>query len=169
MITQLITLIAVLIGAAASYFATTSIERARHKRALETRWDERKLNAYIDYGSAVKAVNIAAKKVFAVHDQLEMLPVPLAEMEEAEVNRSTMFEALILLAESSAVDVAHTVNQRLWRILGMVRNPADADDVDLERLGIELMSALTDLHERARLDLGITGQLRRVGVPRLAP
>jgi hypothetical protein len=160
-VTQIITLIGVLIGAAASYFATTSIERARHRRALETRWDERKLNTYVDYASAVKATNIAATKVFMVRDQPKELAASIAEMEKAEINRSTLFEALILLAEPVAVEAANVVNQKLWQILKVSRDPALTDDVDRERLAIELMSALTDLHEQARLDLGITGQLHR--------
>ena len=160
-VTQIITLIGVLIGAAASYFATTSIERARYRRALETRWDERKLNAYVDYASAVKATNITATKAFMMRDQPKELAASIAEMEKAEANRSTLFEVLILLAEPVAVEAANVVNQKLWQILKVARDPALTNDVDRERLVIELMSALTDLHEQARLDLGITGQLHR--------
>lgn len=160
-VTQIITLIGVLIGAAASFFATTSIERARHKRELETRWDERKLNTYVDYASAVKEANITAKKAFMVRGEPMALTASIDEMEKAEANRSTLFEALILLADPSAVTAANVVNQKLWRILEVARDPASTDDPAWERLGRELMSALTDLHERARLDLGIRGQLYR--------
>jgi hypothetical protein len=160
-VTQIITLIGVLIGAAASYFATTSIERSRHRRELETRWDERKLNAYVDYATAVKAANITAKDAFMVRDEPMALTESIVEMEKAEANRSTLFEALILLADPSAVTAADVVNQKLWQILKVVRDPASTDGLAWERLGRELMSALTDLHERARLDLGIRGRLYR--------
>ena len=159
--TQIITLIGVLIGAAASYFATTSIERARHRRALETRWDERKLNTYVDYVSAVKATNIAATKAFMVRDEPKALAASIVDVEKAGANRSTLFESLILLADPAAVEAANVVNQKLRQILNVARDPVLTDDADRERLSIELMSALTDLHEQARLDLGITGQLHR--------
>jgi hypothetical protein len=161
-VTQIITLVGVLVGAAASYFATTSIERARYRRSIETRWDERKLNTYVDYASAVKATNIAATKVFMVRDEPKALAESIAQMEKAEANRSTLFEALILLAAPAAVEAANVVNQKLWQILKVARDPAFTDDVDRERLGIELMSVLTDLHEQGRRDLGISGQLYRI-------
>lgn len=135
---------------------------------METRWDERKLNIYADYASAVKKVNRVARNAVAARDEPRKLTALLAEMDEVEANRSILFETLILLAEPSAVEVANALNQKLWQILEIVRNPATDDDIHRERLAIELMSALTDLHQRARLDLGITGQLcvRRRGVLR---
>ncbi|WP_155589736.1 hypothetical protein [Streptomyces cavernae] len=47
MVTQIITLIGVLIGALASFLATAMAERAKFRREMATRWDERKLDAYI--------------------------------------------------------------------------------------------------------------------------
>lgn len=164
MTTQIITLIGVFIGAAVSYFATTATERARHKRAMETRWDERKLNIYADYGSAVKQVNRAARDALAARGEPRKLTALITKMDEAEAHRSILFETLMLLADPTAVEVANAVNQKLWQLLDIVRSPVTADDIDRERLAIELMSALTELHERARLDLGITGQLRRTSM-----
>ena len=89
MATQIITLIGVLVGALTSYLATTFTEHARHKRALETRWDERKLNVYADYASAVKIANIAAKRAFIARSEPELLTAALAQIDEAEASRST--------------------------------------------------------------------------------
>ncbi|WP_314245124.1 hypothetical protein [Streptomyces sp. DSM 40907] len=44
MITQIVTLIGVLVGALTSFLATTMAERTRHQRSMATRWDERKLD-----------------------------------------------------------------------------------------------------------------------------
>jgi hypothetical protein len=51
---QLPTLVGVLIGAAATYGATSLTERARWRRAQAVRWDEKKVNAYAEYANAVK-------------------------------------------------------------------------------------------------------------------
>ena len=46
---QLVTLGAVGIGAAASYLATSFAERARHRRELSGRWEERRFEVYSAY------------------------------------------------------------------------------------------------------------------------
>lgn len=158
-ITQIITLIGVFLGAAASYFATAATERARHKRTMETRWDERKLSVYADYASAVKRVNRVARIVSTARGEPKKFAALLAEMDEAETVRSILFETFILLADPSALKVANAVNLKLWQILRIVRNPATSDDIQRERLASELMSELTDLHQWARLDLGIKGKI----------
>lgn len=62
MITQLVTLAGVLIGALTSFLATTVAERTRHRRAMATRWDERKLTTYIEYAACVKEISSTAKR-----------------------------------------------------------------------------------------------------------
>lgn len=53
--TQIFTLVGVLIGALTSYFAAAAVaERARFRRELATRWDERKLDTYIEYVTCVR-------------------------------------------------------------------------------------------------------------------
>ncbi|MEJ8650250.1 hypothetical protein WKI65_19640 [Streptomyces sp. MS1.AVA.3] len=54
MASQIITLIGVLVGALTSFFATSMAERAKFRRTLATRWDERKLDTYIEYTSCIK-------------------------------------------------------------------------------------------------------------------
>ena len=57
------TLLAVLVGAAASYFASSRAERQAFERSLATRWDDRTLTAYVDYISSVKALFRHARSV----------------------------------------------------------------------------------------------------------
>src|SRR5207253_3093774 len=51
---QLPALIGVLLGAAATFTATTAAERARWRRAQAVRWDEKRLAAYSEYAHAMK-------------------------------------------------------------------------------------------------------------------
>jgi len=56
MSTQLLVLAGVVIGALASYLTTTANEKARWKRTLDSRWDDRRVEAYASYAQAVKDI-----------------------------------------------------------------------------------------------------------------
>ncbi|MFJ6790358.1 hypothetical protein [Streptomyces angustmyceticus] len=152
MISQLVTLLGVLVGALTSYLSTTVAERARHRRMLETRWDERKLNVYVEYAAVVKEAGRAAGRARKEQDQ-ELRQQALAEMEDAEKRRSLVFESMALLADPSAFAAAHEVNRVLWQWLRVARDP----DCATVPTGTALIEALNTLHERARRDLGVTG------------
>ncbi|WP_051192603.1 hypothetical protein [Nocardia jiangxiensis] len=51
---QLITLAGVLVGAGATFAATTHTERIKWRRSIETRWDDKRLIAYSEYANALK-------------------------------------------------------------------------------------------------------------------
>ena len=53
---QLPTLVGVVVGAGASFFATFANERTRWQREREAKWDENRAVAYMEYGYAVKVV-----------------------------------------------------------------------------------------------------------------
>lgn len=149
---QVLTLVGVLIGALTTYLATTSAERARHRWSLETRWDERKLSAYIEYMALVKETQRAARKAREAAAQSEARREALSDMEVAEQKRSLAFESLVLLAEPSAVTAAHKVNLLLWNNLHAATDPS-WETVN----GDELVHAMNNLHKYARIDLGIAG------------
>ena len=50
---QLLVLAGVIVGALASYLTTAATERARWKRTLDSRWADRRVEAYAAYGRAV--------------------------------------------------------------------------------------------------------------------
>lgn len=150
MLTQVVTLVGVLVGALTSYLATSSAERARHRRTLATRWDERKLNTYIEYASCVKEISSAAKRARQAAEGTDVHAEFLAVMEEAELKRSVLFETLVLLATPAAIEAAHAVNLVLWEEEIATRN---RDDKSLNGDLIALMNAF---HEQARIDLGIS-------------
>ncbi|MFE0187759.1 hypothetical protein [Streptomyces sp. NPDC058989] len=152
MISQIVTLVGVLIGALTSYLSTTVAERARHRRLLDTRWDERKLSIYVEYAAVVKEAGRAAGRARTEQDQ-ELRQQALSEMDDAEQRRSLAFESMALLAAPSAIEAAHEVNRLLWEILIAARDPDSAP-----ALGSDLVKALNVLHERARQDLGISAE-----------
>lgn len=109
MVTQIITLIGVLIGALASFLATAMAERAKFGREMAARWDERKLDAYIQYTSCIKEILRAARVVFVTWEAGEDRAPGLAAMDSAEAKRSVLFEGLVLLADEDAARVASPI------------------------------------------------------------
>ncbi|MBV7669908.1 hypothetical protein STHAL_10485 [Streptomyces halstedii] len=153
MATQIFTLVGVLIGALTSYFATTVAERAKFRREMATRWDERKLDTYIEYLTCVKQIQRAAMAAGQAREQGVDASEALAAMEENENRRSILFETFVLLSNEKAATAAHTVNQRTWELLRMARTPSSGT---AELRPIPLVEALNVLHEAARSDLTIS-------------
>ncbi|UYQ63206.1 hypothetical protein [Streptomyces peucetius] len=149
MITQIVTLVGVLIGALTSFLATSMAERARHQRAMTTRWDERKLDTYIEYASCVKEISSTAKRARQAVAGTETHTEYFAAMEAAELRRSVLFETLVLLASPAAIKAAHEVNLVLWQEEIATRNN---DGMPVQGDLVALMNAY---HEQARIDLGI--------------
>ncbi|CAL9507257.1 hypothetical protein [Streptomyces sp. enrichment culture] len=154
MATQIITLVGVLIGALTSYFATTMTERTKLRHLMATRWDERKLDTYIEYVSCIKEIQRAAMDAGRARDEGEDVSAALALMEEAENKRSVLFETFVLLSDEKAAAAAHAVNQRAWELLRAARLPSNGA---APLRSIPLMETLNVLHEAARSDLTITG------------
>lgn len=153
MATQIFTLVGVLIGALTSYAATTVAERAKFRREIATRWDERKLDTYIAYVTCVKEIQRAAMAAGLARDRGVDATDALNEMEESENRRSILFETVILLSNGKASAAAHTVNQRTWELLNAARTPSGGV---AELRPIPLLEALNVLHEAARSDLTIS-------------
>ncbi len=123
MATQVLTLVGVLIGALTSYVTSALAERAKFRRELATRWDERKLDTYIAYVSCIKEILRSAMEAGRARDRGEDASAALAEMEESEKRRSVLFETFVLLSGEAAAEAAHAVNQRTWELLGLARDP----------------------------------------------
>ncbi|MFF4006760.1 hypothetical protein [Streptomyces sp. NPDC001717] len=151
MITQVVTLVGVLVGALTSFLATTMAERTRHLRVMATRWDERKLGTYIEYASCVKEISSTGKRARHAAEGTDEQREFLAAMEEAELRRSVLFETLVLLASPKAIEAAHEINRVVWRELRAARSRGSVSAEE----GQELMELMNRYHQQARADLGV--------------
>ncbi|MET7505864.1 hypothetical protein [Streptomyces albidoflavus] len=156
MATQILTLVGVLIGALTSYFATAAVERAKFRREMTTRWDERKLETYIEYVTCIKEISRAARDAGRARDEGRDPAEALWAMEASENKRSVLFETFVLLSHDAAATAAHVVNQRTWELLRAAREPGNGT----AQLDIPLVAALNGLHEAARSDLAIGRAVR---------
>jgi hypothetical protein len=66
---QLPALIGVVIGALASYLAGAATERARWRRERSSRWDEKRAQAYAEYGYAIKNVYVQCMRAAGIRFQ----------------------------------------------------------------------------------------------------
>jgi hypothetical protein len=57
---QLPALVGVIVGAVTTYLLTSAAERTRWRRDHRVRWDGARMQAYVEYGNAVKRVVQAA-------------------------------------------------------------------------------------------------------------
>ncbi|MFG2593240.1 hypothetical protein [Streptomyces sp. NPDC048438] len=101
MAARIFTLVGVLIGARTPYLAPAVAERAKFRREMTTRWDERKLDTYIDHVTCVKEIQRAAMDACRARDQRTDTTDALQEMEERG-RRSNLFETFVLLSDEKA-------------------------------------------------------------------
>ncbi|MFC4564036.1 hypothetical protein ACFO4E_19410 [Nocardiopsis mangrovi] len=155
MLAQILPLAGVVIGALASYLATAMAERARFRRSMAIRWDERRMDVYVEYTSHVKKMLKLGEKI--LRDPADPAGRQ-ADLEALEEERSARFEALALLADPATTDAAHTVNRQVARLLRATREPdrTEPPAAGGPSLGDDVVAALNTFHAAARRGLGVS-------------
>lgn len=164
LVEQLVTVGAVMAGAAGSYLTTRLADRDRFKRDLKVRWDERRLDAYAVYVTAVKRVQRCSWLLLSAYfdgDARDDREAQLAEMRTAEAERSRAFEQVMLLGDGDTIGAAHELNQRLWKLENPARGEGEITRDVWQRRSDDWVAALNDFHTHARRGLGISGDLVR--------
>lgn len=154
------TLLGVGIGATLAFIASFLNERAKWKRSQVTRWDERRLNAYVDYLHAIRGMQTLAHRIVAplgLPSDAEPLNqedgVPL--LIEAEIARSKRWQEVLLLGDKPAIEVGVKLNNCVWILEWFARGRLSGPEdwylafEETSRLRRQFLSA-------ARKDLGVT-------------
>jgi hypothetical protein len=156
---QLLTLAAVLLGAAASFTATTLTERGKWRRTYSTRWDEKRLTAYSTYATAVKACAQLSYRINAARGYpAGALPMDMTDglnaLAEAENERAVTWEAVLLLGSPAAVEAGRRWHETVWKLSWIARGKEASHDefVDLYRMCGERRD---EFYECARADLDV--------------
>lgn len=167
---QLVTVGAVLAGAAGTYLTSRLADRDRFRRELRVRWDERRLDAYVVYLTAVKNVYRCAQQALSAlldDGELKDRDALLAEMRAAEAERSRAFEQVMLLGDTPTIQAAHDLNDRLWKLERPARGAEEIGKDMWHERSDEWLVALNDFHSHAREGLGVFGELARRDVAQL--
>jgi hypothetical protein len=108
---QLPALLGVAVGALASYLAGAASERMRWRRDQSVRWDDKRAQAYTDYGLAVK--NVYAQSMRAAElrrrdgqDQTAAYEEALAELGRLTDERTAKWETVLLLGQPETIAAA---------------------------------------------------------------
>ncbi|MEV0820178.1 hypothetical protein [Nonomuraea rubra] len=118
---QLPALIGVLLGAVGTYSVTALTERKRWKRQLATRWDERRVVAYMEYAHSIKktisiCVKLASQR--GVGAELNFLAPEYsdADLAAAEEDRTVSWEAVLLFGSDEAIAAARRWHEAVFRL-----------------------------------------------------
>ncbi|MFI5916747.1 hypothetical protein [Dactylosporangium sp. NPDC051541] len=166
MANQLMTLLAVLLGAVTSYAAGALNERVRHRRDQVQRRAERKLDVYVAYLDDVKTMRSIARRMLGDSGLDPKLPIALSKDEglpllaEAEAHRSISAERVLLLGPKEVVEALRKVNQALWRIewfaRGLITEPSHDAWTHAKQ---EFEVAINAFRESVRRDLRVSDDL----------
>ncbi len=154
------TLLGVLIGAGATFTATSFTERSKWRRSQHIRWDERRLTAYTEYANALKryvqvGYRMAATKGYPTGAEPIDLDAGGQALIEANGERSVRWETVLLLGSPAAVRAGRAWHQTAWKYSWSVREQR-IDRAEYLRLYEELGQKRDAFYACVRADLGVT-------------
>ena len=124
---QLPALIGVAVGALASFLVSSATKRRRWLRQQSTRWDEKRAQAYVDYGNAVKNVFYKCGSIVNfrglgwMHEQINETDA-LSESGQLVRERSAKWESLLLLGDTETLLAAREWHRLVGKLQRFVRN-----------------------------------------------
>jgi hypothetical protein len=142
---------------------TAAAERARWRRALDNRCDDRRVDAYASYAQAVNdmislASRIAAARGIVVnHEPLPPIEENLELLTSAGVTRAIAWETVLLLGHPDTVAAARNWHETVWRLEGFARGRVAGKPEDWEEVRTEVNRARSAFYESARKDLRVGG------------
>jgi hypothetical protein len=155
----LLALIGVAIGAFGSYLVGSATERVRWRREQSSRWDDRRAQAYAEYGYAVKNVYIqclrlARLRAEETHVGQAAAPEALSQLGALTAERTAKWELVLLLGDPETIAAARAWHRRIWQVELLARG--DITGVGLEELVAAVNADRACFYTAARHDLGIT-------------
>ncbi|MEO3845380.1 hypothetical protein [Streptomyces sp. B22F1] len=160
---QLLTISAVLVGAAMTYMTNTLAERRRLRHELHTRWDDKKLDAYGDYIDQVRACVFLAVSLYEHREgilEAERSEQDLsAELAEAIRLRGRAFERIMLLGGDRVVEAGHEVNAIAQEIDWQATGRTTGTLAEWRQRHRTVFQRINAFHDSAREDLGVFGRV----------
>lgn len=123
---QLLALVGVVIGAAATFGAQFVTDRTAWHREQSVRWDKKRADAYAEYAFAVKKVISLAVRI-AAHRGIHSVGEPLSPDEgvallaEAEHERGVRWETILLLGSDEVVEAGRRWHQSVYPLEEIAR------------------------------------------------
>lgn len=161
-LTQVVTILAVILGGLTTWLTNHVSERSRRRLEFSTRWDEKKLDAYADFIGRARAYIYASVLLYEVREEIRISARSEHELREEltreAVEQSLAFERVMLLAGDAVVEAAHAVQGATIALGWQARGQIDGTLLDWRARNTTAFEAINRFHERARIDLGVTGR-----------
>lgn len=157
---QIFTLIGVVVGALTSFGANSLVDRARWRRDLATRWDTRRLPAYVEFLGTVKFIAMMSARVVAARGiDTGHAPMDINEgltlLRDGELDRAVKFEAVLLLGDSDTIRKAQELSEQLWALGDMARGEVKTDRDQFDQAFLTYRRLRAELYHAARLSMGV--------------
>ena len=157
---QLLTLLAVALGALASFLSTRMLDRSRWRREEALRWDAKRLEVYGDFASAMQQyVNIAWRVCADIGLPSTVQPlaaeVGLPALATAESNLSAQWEKILLLGSPDVTLAAKNWRHEAWHLDWFARQ-LRSDTVEFVKATKDRRQARRRFYSAARADLGVS-------------
>ncbi|MET7669570.1 hypothetical protein [Micromonospora luteifusca] len=161
LLTQLPALLGVLVGTLGTILATSLADRARWRRSQSVRWDERRLDAYVDYAHALKESHAVALRMTAdLRPGSHSHPIDreegLARLAESDARRTIVWENLLLLGDEPTVVAAARWRDAVWQVERLARGIVEAPP-DIAEVLTQVNEARDGYYRAARGSLGVRG------------
>lgn len=161
LLAQLPALLGVLVGTLGTILATSLADRARWRRNQSIRWDERRLDAYVEYAHAVKESHAVALRMTAdQRPESRSHPIDresgLARLAETDARRSIAWENMLLLGDEATVAAARVWRDAVWQTERLARGIADPEP-DLTVALARVNEARDGFYRAARRSLAVQG------------
>jgi hypothetical protein len=160
--TQIITIAAVIAGALTSYLVTTLGDRSRYRREVAREWVDRKLESYTRYATDIKSLVIVTRQITALHGLHDAAPGIAEEkamtlLDEAEVRRSTSYEAVKLLGDAETLRATRALNDAAHTLEWIARGQLSSDSGGWDRSWHFYLDASDRFRQCVRRELNVPG------------
>ncbi|GAA1366283.1 hypothetical protein GCM10009661_18730 [Catellatospora chokoriensis] len=158
---QLPALVGVLVGVIGTIVATEVGDRRRWRREHSVRWDQRRLDAYADYGRSLKHIQFLTGRLSAPNrPNAKTQPIDreagLAALAQAETERAAIWENVLLTGDATTVSAARDWRKAVWK-MELIARGIEVSDVTWEE-ALQIAAAARDgFYEAARSSLAVTG------------
>ncbi|MDO3702845.1 hypothetical protein Q3W71_14330 [Micromonospora sp. C28SCA-DRY-2] len=161
LLAQVPALLGVLVGTLGTIFATSLADRARWRRNQSIRWDERRLDAYVEYAHAVKESHAIALRMTAdrrpnSHSHPIDREAGLARLAEADARRTIAWENMLLLGDEATVAAAGVWRDAVWQLERLARGIADPEP-DMVGVLSRVNEARDGFYRAARRSIAVRG------------
>ncbi|GHA33387.1 hypothetical protein GCM10010372_36820 [Streptomyces tauricus] len=156
---QIVTILAVVVGAVMSFLGTFALEERRRKADKSRQWSELQLQVYSTHlMNAQRVVAITRTLVLDLLTEEDSRRVR-AELESAHMERNMSVEHVRLLAPPVIVEAAYLLNRSVWQLQDFARGELEWDEQVWRRRYEHFTANLFGFEKAIRAELGVPGDI----------